>query len=119
MNDPRALKVDDPVEGFAACRGAMEPSGSSLHRDRRSVRRSLTAIDDCLDALECLHVRDRKPPARSACGAVVDVLLSHGITPSPAVRAARDTYALHEALLDLQEAVLEDVVRLRHKKASG
>ncbi len=117
MNDRRALKVDDQVEGFAACRGAMEPNGPSLHRDRRSVRRSLTAIDDCLDALECLHVRDRKPPPTSACGSVIEVLLSHGISPPPAVRAARDTYALHEALLDWQEVVLDDLLRLRRHPA--
>jgi len=43
---------------------------------------------------------------------VIEALVTRGIGPPPAVRGALDTYALHEALLDWQEFVLEDLLRL-------
>jgi len=112
MNDGQAFEVVDQVHGFAACREDRQPRPAVRALDRRRVRRCLTAIDDCLDFLELLHVRDQTPPARSACGAVIEALVSRGIGPPPAVRGALDTYALHEALLDWQEFVLEDLLRL-------
>jgi hypothetical protein len=115
MADRQVPQAAAQVQGFAACRVTPPPRPTALALGRRQARRCLTAIDDCLDALECLHLRDRTSPSRSACRAVIQMLVSLGIEPPAAVRGASDTYALHEALLDWQEMVLENLLRLRRQ----
>ncbi len=84
--------------------------------DRRVSRRWLSAIDDCLDALEALHIASRSLPTKSACRVVLDALVSRGVQPPAAVCAARNSYVLHEALLDWQELVLDELLRQREAR---
>ena len=115
MAERQPLPDGDDMAGFAGCRQVLQTHPASPVIDRRASRSSLAAIDSCLDALESLHVRQGPARSRSACRVVIDVLVSRGIEPPHAVRAASDTYTLHEALLDWQEVVLEDLLRLRRQ----
>ena len=115
MAERQPLPGGDDMAGFAGCRQALQTRPASAVIDRPKSRSSLAAIDYCLDALECLHVRQEPARSQSACQVVIDVLLSRGIEPPQPVRAATDTYTLHEALLDWQEVVLEDLLRLRRQ----
>ena len=115
MAERQPLSDGGDMAGFAGCRQVLQTRPASAVIDRQASRSSLAAIDYCLDALECLHVRQGRARSPSPCRVVIDVLVSRGIEPPQAVRAASDTYTLHEALLDWQEVVLEDLLRLRRQ----
>jgi hypothetical protein len=84
---------------------------------RSHFRRRLDAIDECLSRLEDLHLAGLPIAQLGGRKAVVEALAAQaGEEPPAAVRTARNSYALHDALLDWESAVLDAVVPGRRER---
>jgi hypothetical protein len=109
----------------ATCeRGAIAQANSEFRtaldqsRKRRlqaaHFRRCLDVIDACLSRLEDLHLADLPIAKLGGRQAVLQALVTQtGEEPPAAVRTARNSYALHEALLDWEWEVLDALVPRR------
>jgi hypothetical protein len=80
-------------------------------------RRSLHAIDDCLNRLEDLHAKGAPIARRDGCRKVVAQLVEAiRENPPEEVQTARNSYDLHSALLNWQSSVLDALVPHRRER---
>ncbi|HUY25196.1 MAG TPA: hypothetical protein VMV09_07830 [Candidatus Saccharimonadales bacterium] len=103
------------AQANAELRAALEEE-SKARRYSAHFRRCLDAIDACLSGLEDLHLANLPIAQVGGCQAAVRALVAEtGEEPPASVRTARNSYALHEALLDWESAVLDALVPRRRE----
>ncbi|HVS42891.1 MAG TPA: hypothetical protein VMU20_11540 [Candidatus Dormibacteraeota bacterium] len=102
---------------------AIEVQANILARHRgiverhRRLRAPLVAIDRIIARLEVRHLAGRTVIDNHVCRQLAHLSVLVPLTDD--VSCASDTLVLHGALLDLQEQVLETVVRSRAPRGGG
>ena len=115
------------MAGTALMRGtqiatAIEVEANMLARYRRiaerhrRLRAPLVAIDRIIERLEVRHLAGRTVIDNHVCRQLAHLSV---LVPLNDVSGASDTLVVHGALLDLQEQVLETVLRSRTPRGGG
>ncbi len=105
-----AGRLEPIARASAEIRAAHRAAGDG-RRAALAWRRCLLAIDRCLERLEEAHAATGvTAPAGLGRGLLAELEATTGLHPPAAVRRARDSYRLHDALLTWQSEVLDALV---------
>ena len=95
----------------------MLPRYRGIVERHRRLRAPLVAIDRIIERLEVRHLAGRTVIDNHVCRQLAHLSVLVPLTDD--VSGASDTWVLHGALLDLQEQVLETVLRSRAPRGGG
>ena len=109
-----ATRTLGPIAQAAADISTARQAAVERQRSAAARRRCLLAIDRCLERLEAMHEERGGGEAHDlGRGVLADLEATAGMAPPMAVRRARGSYRLHDALLGWQSSVLDALVAER------